>query len=963
MSFKQTGSSNKRHTKQRQTERDGANKKRPRKFFVHFDRKTDIQNVRAELPVCMHEQEIIEAIHAYDVVLVTGATGTGKTTQVPQFLLEDGFGDLKSPCSSGMIAVTQPRRIAALSCAKRVAFEINSEVGDIVGYQIRHDAKFGPNTKIKFATDGVLLREVENDLLLQKYSAIIIDEVHERSVNTDLLLSFLSRSIIMRKERETELGRLKVIVMSATLDVDDVFSGEDALFPNPPVINVPSRQFPVTMHFAKKTMDNYVDEAYRKVSKIHRRLPQGGILVFLSGRQEVEQLCSQLREEFETKKISVPDSDGARINMQVLPFYALLPDHLQRKIFDDYGDGTRKVVIATNVAETSVTVPGIAYIVDSGRVKEKIYKGKGLDLMTSFEVRWVSQASAEQRAGRAGRTGPGHAYRLYSSAVYSQQFAQFRQPEIRRVPADSLVLRLRAMGIRHVHKFPFPTKPNQSDLLNAEKLLTDLGALYSSERLPSLKLDDGLLSKRSSNSSVILGVTQIGRDLAKLPLPPRFGRFLLTANAFGMAFPYACRIAAVLTVGTVLNKSIDNFKEKHCLLRHRRSDLMTELAAVCAVEHVGNRVQTASKNPDIGAMRILCHDLGLHLKSILEVISVCRQVGTVFGKKSNFSSVLKPPNGVIEKRILRSFLSGFPDHVARRMTRREAAALGVIPRRQRLAFTVASHEGPVFLESSSSVRLDTNVEFVCFSELVEVHIPKKKALQEEIDDYSESDEDNGMKIVEDGEANGEEEKERATGACKEMESRVVMRGATVVEAGWIVEEATGMCHFGRASETVEAEYDARLETIVERVPASYGKHRWPLGMTAVPVNLLQRLQKRSDHDHERRRAYCVAFSRALLTGKVRKELGVGFRRDEKQMLEISVRAVSEVLELHDVVCVAGLKKMIQEKGDVLTGLVQACVGRRGEAVGDVWKCGIADLVEELESEEEDSEDEESESEE
>lgn len=937
-------------TKKRETNNaEQSENKRPKKFFVRIERDPDVQKARLELPVCLHEQEIIEAIHANDVVLITGATGTGKTTQVPQFLVEDGFGDFLSPSSKGIIAVTQPRRVAAVSCSKRVAFEMNSKVGSVVGYQIRHDSRIGADTKVKFVTDGVLLREVERDILLRKYSAIIIDEVHERSLNTDLLLSFLSRSVLLRKGKESTLGRLKVIIMSATLDVEGVFSGDNALFPNSPVVKVPSRQYPVTTHFAQKTKDNYVEEAYKKVSKIHSRLPPGGVLVFLSGRHEVEELCRQLSEKFEGRLITIEESDGQKIGMKVLPFYALLPDQKQRLVFDDYGDDVRKVVVATNVAETSVTVPGVAYVVDSGRVKEKIFKGSSSSLLSSFEVRWVSQASAEQRMGRAGRTGPGHCYRLYSSAVYDQQFESFREPEVLRVPADSIVLRLRAMGILHVHKFPFPTKPNEGEVTAAEKLLVDLGALFSKDKIPSLKLSGRAESSVSENS--YLGVTRIGRALASLPVPPRFGRMLLSAKEGIDALPYACRIAAILTVGTVLDKSTDDFKAKQTLLRNRRSDLMTELAAVCAVEHTGregrNNGRSNSKKLNIPAMRTLCQHLSLHLKSIVEVISISRQLENVFLKDGEALSSLQPPTNAVERHIFRSFLSGFPDQVARRMSRREAAAMGVIPKRQKLAFTVPGRDEPVFLESSSSVRLDTDVEFVCYSDLVEIQRTKfKQAKEEDVDDYEESEDE----VATDGNERksnieGSDDMDESVPAGKTMsERRVIMRGATVVRPEWVIEEATSMCHFTPKSGLVEAEYDAKAETVVESIPASYGRHHWPLGKARVPVGLLPLLTKDKDRDEDRMKVHCEIFARAVLTGKIQKDLTVPFKKSSIASFAICVRSVGDMFAKYSVVCVAELKMLLRDKEDILSGIIGAFKGQLQPNAESSWRSAIRELT-------------------
>lgn len=910
--------------------------KRPRKFFVQIDRKPDVQSKRLELPVCMHEQEIIEAIHNNDVVLITGATGTGKTTQVPQFLVEDGFGHPSSPMSKGIIAITQPRRVAAVSCAKRVSFEMNSSVGNLVGYQIRHDSKVGPNTRVKFGTDGIFLREVEHDILLKKYSAVVIDEVHERSLNTDLLLSFLSRSVIMRRQKLDTLGPLKVIIMSATLDIEGVFSGDSALFPNPPVIKVPSRQYPITIHFAKRTVDDYVDEAYRNVAKIHRRLPQGGILVFLSGREEVERLCSKLHADFGDLKVKIKDSD-VEVRMGVLPFYSLLPDHLQRRVFDNQNDDIRKVIVATNIAETSVTVPGISYVVDSGRAKEKVYKGTGCARLSAFEIGWISQASAEQRAGRAGRTGPGHCYRLYSSAVYVQQFAKFREPEVLRVPADAIVLRLRAMGIRHVHQFPFPSAPHESDIITAEKLLSDLGAL------------------RNDGYDSVLGVTKVGRELALLPVEPRLGRMLICAKQNAHILPYACRLGGVLSVGTMLQHG-DDASLRQGPLRNARSDLLTELSAMCAVEHSGKG--TGDKK----VMRALCERLAVHAKCLFEAIAISEQIGRAIGASEIVKAVPKPPNASAIDDLLRAVVAGFGDRIARRMSRDEAAAAGVIPRLMRRAFvTPFMGAKPVFLEGGSPVRVIGGSDFVCFTELVEVEVRKRRVVEEdeEHDDYEESeyedDQDGPMdEAAEENARQKEKEKEKEkerkemeTRKAKQVTKRLVMRGASVVEAKWIMHEAGGMCHWSLIRDK-DPEYDSDMESVTERVAVSYGPSRWRLGWRRVTVEEAGKIAE------GRRDLHCAAFAKGLVEGRVRE--GLRIDRNEGKF-EVCLRRVEQVLNGRGIYSVALLRSSLSQcKSELVRAVELCCSVKHQEAIRLRWDAELSGICRGDSSDDDDDDD-------
>jgi ATP-dependent RNA helicase DHX37/DHR1 len=548
-------------------------------YAVGVTRDPEIQEARYQLPVVAEEQKIMEAIHNNDVVVICGATGSGKTTQVPQFLYEAGYGSPNGP-TPGMIGVTQPRRVAAVSMSKRVAQELGDH-SHVVGYQIRFEGNVDPNTAVKFMTDGVLLREVAQDFALRKYSAIIIDEAHERSVNTDILIAILSRVVKLRAELEKEdpsVKPLKIIIMSATLRVEE-FTQNMRLFKTPPrVIEVEGRQHEVTLHFAKKTRHDYVEDAFRKISRGHRKLPPGGMLIFLTGQGEISQLSKQLKnafggmtsvegpkvrisgneaplevedidfgeaddrnahdeydeiefasddEEEEEKEFELEDEEtgtGPR-RMHILPLYSLLPTKEQMRVFDPPPEGSRLVILATNVAETSLTIPGIRYVFDCGRSKERKYDP--VTGVQSFEIDWISKASSKQRAGRAGRTGPGHCWRLYSSAVYERDFPEFSVPELLRMPIEGVVLQLKSMNLQHVVNFPFPTPPDRQSIVKAEKLLTYLSAISPSGQ-----------------------VTPVGSSMSIFPLAPRFARILLVGHLHD-CLPYTIAMIAGLSAGEV----------------------------------------------------------------------------------------------------------------------------------------------------------------------------------------------------------------------------------------------------------------------------------------------------------------------------------------------------------------------------------------------------------------------------
>ncbi|KAI0546319.1 DEAH-box RNA helicase [Xylaria curta] len=549
-------------------------------FSVAVERDPHIQEARLKLPVVAEEQRIMEAIHNNNTVIICGATGSGKSTQVPQMLFEAGYGSPGSP-TPGQIVVTQPRKVAAVSVSQRVSTELGDR-SETVAYQIRFEGTSNEKTRLKFVTDGVLLREIGNDIALRNYSAVIIDEAHERSLNTDILIGMLSRTVKLRAEmanEDSKISPLKLIIMSATLRISDVTNS--TLFPSPPpVLNIEGRQYPVTIHFSRRTQPDYVDEAFKKVIRGHRKLPPGSILVFLTSHNEISRLSQKLKlqstglksasypkvrfsandgplevediefgqtdeitgteldelrfiedeqdiDEEEEAEFDVPNETGQAtpLKMHILPLYSLLPTREQMRVFEEPPEGSRSIILATNVAETSLTIPGVKYVIDCGRSKERVFDpDTGVQ---RYEIGFISKASANQRSGRAGRTGPGHTWRLYSSAVYERDFQEFADPEILKMPIEGVVLQLKAMNLKHVVNFPFPTSPDRQSLAKAEKLLQYLSAITSEGH-----------------------ATQIGKTMSKLPLPPRFARILLVGHLHD-CLPYTVALVAGLSVAEI----------------------------------------------------------------------------------------------------------------------------------------------------------------------------------------------------------------------------------------------------------------------------------------------------------------------------------------------------------------------------------------------------------------------------
>ncbi|KAJ0970425.1 hypothetical protein J5N97_023302 [Dioscorea zingiberensis] len=925
-------------------------------IIVHVSRPKEVEETRRDLPIVMMEQEIMEAINEHPVVIICGETGCGKTTQVPQFLYEAGFGSKDHSDRKGMIGVTQPRRVAVLATAKRVAFELGLHLGKEVGFQVRHDKMIGSSCSVKFMTDGILLREVQNDFLLRQYSVLILDEAHERSLNTDILIGMLSRVVRLRQKiymeqqeklmsgvkisPENIITQLRLVLMSATLRVEDFILDRKLFSDTPPVVEVAVRQYPVTIHFSKNTKVDYLGQAFKKVMSIHKMLPPGGILVFVTGQREVEFLCKKLRKASErlTKKSSkletesnlTSDVDMKEINeayevegnspyqqtdmfsddenphdaevdcyssdselesgseaenededvvgiegsqqsglavdflkdaaslsslkaafetlagnvsepdckqntdllvapateghlesaarsagaLYVLPLYAMLPANAQLRVFADIPERERLVVVATNVAETSLTIPGIKYVVDTG--KEKVKNYKYTSGMATYEVQWISKASAAQRAGRAGRTGPGHCYRLYSSAAFGKDdiFPKFSCPEISKVSLDGVVLLLKSMGIDKIVNFPFPTPPKMEALVEAEKCLKALNALDPQGRL-----------------------TRIGEAMGQYPMSPRHSRMLLTFIEIMRSQPgylradlvlaYAVAVAAALSVSNPIIVEYEAVSSTSDDVDHEeKKDEKpgTEKMKEKMEKQVRKKAKAAAResrarfcNPSSDALTIahalqlfelsddpitFCKTNALHLKTMEEMSKlrkqllqlvffqskVCEEFSWNHGKINDVECSWrkypeKQPLLLNEEKLLgQAICAGWADRVAKRIR--------VVSKSEDQKVNAARYQScalkdTVFLHRWSSAS-QSAPEFLVYTELL----------------------------------------------CSK---RPYMHGVTAVNADWLIKHASPLCTFSAPLTDPKPYYNPLNDQVLCWVSPTFGPHNWELPLQSLPI--------------------------------------------------------------------------------------------------------------------------------
>lgn len=570
----------------------------------------------------LFSDEFLQLYQQSQILVFVGETGSGKTTQIPQFVLYDDL-----PQTQGkMVACTQPRRVAAMSVAQRVAAEMDVKLGEEVGYSIRFEDMTGPKTIMKYMTDGMLLREAMNDPNLSRYSTIMLDEAHERTMATDILMGLLKEVVVRRPD-------LKIIIMSATLDAQKF----QRYFMDAPLLAVPGRTHPVEIFYTPEPEQDYVEAAVRTVLQIHATEAEGDILLFLTGEEEIEDASRKIALEGDEM---VREADAGPI--KVYPLYGSLPPHMQQRIFDPAppprrpgGRPGRKVIVSTNIAETSLTIDGIVYVVDPGFSKQKIYNPR--IRVESLLVSPISKASAQQRAGRAGRTRPGKCFRLYTEGAFKKELIESTYPEILRSNLSSTVLELKKLGVDDLVHFDLMDPPAPETLMRALEELNYLACLD----------DDGNL-------------TQLGRLASDFPLDPALAVMLISSPEFYCSNEILS-ITALLSVPQVFvrppaqRKRADEMKN---LFAHPDGDHLTMLNVYHAY-----RSNEAQENP-----KQWCHDHFLSQRALQSADNVRSQLLRIMERQDLEMISTSFEDKKYYENIRRALCAGFFMQVAKKDT-------------------------------------------------------------------------------------------------------------------------------------------------------------------------------------------------------------------------------------------------------------------------------------------------------
>ncbi|KAI9308744.1 Asp-Glu-Ala-His box polypeptide 35, isoform CRA_a [Cunninghamella echinulata] len=547
----------------------------------HLYRHLTLKQQRERLPIFKLRRELLYAVETYQTTIVIGQTGCGKTTQIPQYLDEAGWTN-----NGKQIACTQPRRIAATTVAQRVADEKNCKLGAEVGYLIRFDDQTSSKTRIKYMTDGMLFRETMIDPLLTNYDVIMIDEAHERSLYTDILLGVIKK---IQKKRPD----LHVIISSATLDAEGFYNffnhnkTKDKTKDTATIISLEGRMYPVDILYVDKPVADYVEYTIQTVFDIHIQEPRGDILVFLTGREEIDKTVSELYERAKT----LPKKS---LSLEPLPLYAGLTLQEQLRAFETTPRDSRKVIVSTNIAEASLTCEGIVYVIDSGFVKIQAYNPK--TGMESLVVTPISKASAIQRAGRAGRVKPGKTFRLYTEETYNT-LKDTSIPEIQRTNLAPVILQLKALGIDNVLRFDFLTPPPAELMVRALELLYSLKALDDVGRL----------------------TLPFGMKLAEFPVDPMLGKILLSSGEYHCSQEIVT-IAAMVTVQNVfIQPSSSRNIDKMTIMQIRRQFWVEEGDHLSLLNVYNGFIQNGKSGK-------WCHDRFLNFKALSRAMKIRQQL-------------------------------------------------------------------------------------------------------------------------------------------------------------------------------------------------------------------------------------------------------------------------------------------------------------------------------------------------
>ena len=613
---------------------------------------------RESLPIFEVRSDLMKLVADNDMLVVVGETGSGKSTQLTQYVAEEGYGE------RGMIACTQPRRVAAKSVAKRVAEEVGCKLGEEVGYKIRFEDCSSSSTAIKYITDGMLEREALIDPDMSQYSVIMLDEAHERTVATDVLFALLREAVRRRK------GGLKLIITSATLD-SVKFS---RYFDECPVFHIKGRTFPVKIFYSKQPETDYIEATIETVVDIHVNNAPGDILVFLTGREEIEACCETIVQ----KMTALYKADSSIPELIVLPIYSAMPSEMQSRIFEATPRGKRKVVVATNIAETSITIDGVYYVIDPGFVKVNAYDAKlGMD---SLIVQPISRAQASQRAGRAGRTGPGICYRLYTKRAYEREMASATVPEIQRQNLSNTVLMLKAMGIDDVVHFAFMDRPKEESLLAALQELYILDALAPDGR-----------------------ITPTGRRMSFFPMEPLLSKTLMQSVHFGCSYEVVV-IIAMLTVPDVFYRPRD---------RRDQADKAKRQFDDFTGDHL-TLLNVYEKWEDSHFSRSWCEDHYIHLKSMQKARDVRKQLIQIIdqidrSERNSHSSIVSCRGN--RELILKAFVSGYFKNCAKRVS--NAGHYD-----EEGTYRTLVEDTPVHVHPSSALYRKSGAEYVLYHTLI-----------------------------------------------------------------------------------------------------------------------------------------------------------------------------------------------------------------------------------------------------